>query len=193
MRTLQAALLRAKIPIYYTEGFNPHPKMVFSLPIALGDESVCEFLDIRLNEPMEKEALLAAVNAQLTSDLRFTDAYSREGMGKSDFRDIAYACYRLTLRDTDLAAVKAVLEGATPLPCEKKSKKGQVTVDLRPNIREVREEGGGVFTLTLCAGEFNYVNPENLMKALREQTALPLDDYDILRFAVLREDGSEFS
>ena len=69
VRTLKGALLRAEIPIYYTEGFNPHPKMVFALPLPLGEESVCEYLDIKLVEPMDAEALLAAVNAQLTSEM----------------------------------------------------------------------------------------------------------------------------
>ena len=32
-RTMQPAMIRAKIPLWYTEGFNPHPKMVFAQPL----------------------------------------------------------------------------------------------------------------------------------------------------------------
>lgn len=193
MRTVQAAILRAKIPIYYTEGFNPHPKMVFALPIALGDESICEYLDIRLNTPMDEAALLAAVNGQLTDELQFTDCYSREG--HHDFHEIAAARYRFVFRGVDRALLEGALDGA--LPVEKKSKKGMVTVDLRPNILDFSYEaacdGGFTVLATLCAGEFNYVNPENLMKALREKTGTALDDYDVMRIGVLLENGEDFS
>lgn len=191
MRTVQAAILRAKIPIYYTEGFNPHPKMVFALPVALGDESVCEYLDIRLNEPMEPEALLTALNAQFPPELRFVECYARES--EHDFHEICTALYRFTFRETDRAAVAAAMEGE--LPVVKKSKKGMVEVDLRPNVVEYRFEDvadGFVMEAKLNAGEFNFVNPENLVKALREKTGLPIDDYDVLRTAVLLSDGSNF-
>ena len=49
-RTMTTVMIRAKIPIYYSEGFNPHPKMVFALPLSIGAESVCELLDIKIVE-----------------------------------------------------------------------------------------------------------------------------------------------
>ena len=52
VRTMQKALKRAGLKMWYTEGFNPKPKMVFGPPLSIGVESECEFLDIRLlDEP----------------------------------------------------------------------------------------------------------------------------------------------
>lgn len=136
VRTLKGALLRAKIPIYYTEGFNPHPKMVFALPLPLGEESVCEYLDIRLTEAREREALLSAVNAQLTADMRFTEAYLPE----RSFQEITAARYEMRFREITAEALEKALSGS--LPVMKKSKKGMVEVDLKPHILSVslREE-----------------------------------------------------
>ena len=51
-RTMKTVMIRAKIPIHYSEGFNPHPKMVFALPLSIGAESVCELLDIKIDLEM---------------------------------------------------------------------------------------------------------------------------------------------
>ena len=47
-RTFSRILVRAKIPMWYTKGFNPHAKVIFGLPLSVGTESECEFIDLRL-------------------------------------------------------------------------------------------------------------------------------------------------
>ena len=47
LRTMQTALRRAKVMMIYSEGFNPHMKITFALPLSIGTESVCEYMDIR--------------------------------------------------------------------------------------------------------------------------------------------------
>ena len=41
---------RADIPIWYTEGFNPHPYITFLLPLSLFVQSECEIMDIKLTD-----------------------------------------------------------------------------------------------------------------------------------------------
>ena len=48
MRAMTRAMRRANVPLWYTEGYNPHPYMTFSLPLSLGMESLCESMDIRI-------------------------------------------------------------------------------------------------------------------------------------------------
>ena len=49
MRTFQRAFLRAGIDVKHTEGFNPHPYISIVLPLSLGSESLCEYLDAEIN------------------------------------------------------------------------------------------------------------------------------------------------
>ena len=56
-RTMQRAVRRAEIPLWYTEGFNPHPYISYLLALPLGVEGVSEPIDIRLVEPMSMEEL----------------------------------------------------------------------------------------------------------------------------------------
>ena len=53
LRTMQTALRRAKVNMIYTEGFNPHMRIAFALPLSIGIESVCEYMDIRTEESVD--------------------------------------------------------------------------------------------------------------------------------------------
>ena len=52
-RAVSRIIKRSGIPIRYTEGFNPHQKMVFALPLSVGSESECELLDIYIRHEEE--------------------------------------------------------------------------------------------------------------------------------------------
>ena len=62
MRTMKYAMLRAKIPVLYSNGYNPRPKMVFTMPLSIGTESLCEFLDIIITEPMDFQLIKERLN-----------------------------------------------------------------------------------------------------------------------------------
>ena len=47
-RFMARVIRRAELPVWYTEGFNPHLYMTFALPLSLGFESEYEVVDIRL-------------------------------------------------------------------------------------------------------------------------------------------------
>ena len=48
VRAMTRAVRRADIPLWYTEGFNPRPKLVFASPLSVGCGSACEIMDIRV-------------------------------------------------------------------------------------------------------------------------------------------------
>ena len=74
VRTMHKVIVRAKLPLWYTEGFNPKPKMVFAAPLSIGTESVCEFMDIRLNEYVDPTEAMNRLNANMTSEMQVTEA-----------------------------------------------------------------------------------------------------------------------
>ncbi len=45
-RVMQGAIKRAKLPVWYTEGYNPHMYVQFMLPLSLGQEGVREAMDL---------------------------------------------------------------------------------------------------------------------------------------------------
>ena len=74
VRTLTKSIARAGIPVRYSEGFNPHPRLSFSSAMSIGLESDCEFLDIRLTKTVDPALMMQAFNASLTPELQATEA-----------------------------------------------------------------------------------------------------------------------
>ena len=71
-RCMTRAFRRTDIPLWYTEGFNPHPYLVFGLSLPLGVEALREPLDIRLNDdnyPMDR--VVEQLNSVMVPGMEF--------------------------------------------------------------------------------------------------------------------------
>ena len=110
-RTMQPAMIRARIPLWYTEGFNPHPKMVFAQPLPLFVESRCEFLDIKIVEDVSCEELKRRLREAFTDELYVLDVYKPT----EKFTEIAYAVYEISGLPVKAEDIKALLSGAIGL------------------------------------------------------------------------------
>ncbi len=171
-RTMKSALLRAGIPVWYTEGFNPHPKMVFSLPLSIGTESVCEFMDIKITEEMSHEEIKRRLSGALTSDMAITEVYSP----KMKFQEIAYALYEITpYGEYDLSPLEAENVMIT-----KRSKKGEVTIDIKDRIKSVEKKNNKLLMI-LSADTERFLNPDHLM------ALTGCEDYRIIRKEIYTE------
>ena len=92
-RTVKSAFIRSKLPIWYTQGFNPHPKTVFSLPLSVGTASLCEFMDFRLCEELVGEAVCERLNAVFPEGLHAIAAYAPQ----TKFSEIGWADYEIRI------------------------------------------------------------------------------------------------
>lgn len=175
-RTMKSAFLRAGIPIYYSEGFNPHPKMVFALTVPIGAESVCEYLDIKIIAPMEPDEIKRRLNGALTDELRIIDVYTPT----SKFTDVAWAEYEIVFEDTpDISWFDA-----PEVMVEKRTKSGNKTVDIKPQIKSIAACGNKVIAV-LDAGSENYLNHKYVSELTGEEISA-------LRTKVLKSDMTEF-
>lgn len=176
-RTMKSALLRSGVPVWYTEGFNPHPKMVFSLPLSIGTESVCEYMDFKITEEMSHEEIKQRLCRALTSDMLVTEVYSP----KMKFQEIAYALYEITpYGNYDLSPLEK-----DSIMITKNSKKGVVTIDVKDRIKSIEERDGKIYML-LSSAEKTFINPDHLMALTGSE------NHRILRKQVYTEDMKIF-
>ena len=197
-RTFARVLVRAGIPMWYTQGFNPHAKVIFGLPLSVGTESECEFIDLRLERDISPDELRERLNRELTEEMQILEAYVPETV----FRDISWADYKVRMRlenaSADLAERMQKLYETAPLLMVKKTKAGEKEFDLIPWIRTIRVwfEGGEIrMDAKLSASEGSYLNPELLIAAARERLGIlsgdpAREEYSILRTQVYFEDGT---
>ena len=197
-RTIARVLVRANIPMWYTQGFNPHAKVVFGLPLSVGTESECEFIDLRVDRNIPCEELKELLNRELTDEMQVLDAYEPT----SKFADIAWARYEIALNfagaDAEMAQKLQDLFTTSPLLVMKKSKSGEKEVDLTQMIRDCKttctENGKIAITAILRAGNTENLNPEMLIAAAKERLGIlsghpTQESYSILRTNVYTDDG----
>lgn len=199
VRTMHKVIVRADLPLWYTEGFNPKPKMIFAAPLSIGTESLVEFMDLRLTERMEPAEVMARLNRNMVEDMQIYDAYYPD----SKFTDLKWLAYRIRLsldgdRDELIERISAVFS-AEAIEVTKKS--GDGVTDIKPLIKSVditkKEEHIEIYAL-LSADPSAFLNPEYLIKALKEKLGVLGEDkllsesYSIMREKAYFADLGEF-
>ena len=180
-RTMLRALHKSKIPIWHTEGFNPHPFATFPLPLSLGFRGVNECMDVRLeDDDYSFKEIIDKLNACLPRGLRVFDV--TEAVMKAGKVAFASFTIKLALENKPSSLVCERLNdllSRDSLEIEKKSKKGMKTVDIKPAIREysVTEMFDyAQLDIVLSAGSSDNVNPNLLISALQKETG---EEYEV--------------
>jgi len=194
-------IVRAKLPLWYTEGFNPKPKLTFAAPLSIGTESVCEFMDIRLTEKIRPEDAINALNANMTLQMQAIEAYYPE----NKMTALRWLSYEISINtagaDEALAAKCKAALSEDSLPILKKTKSGETTVDIKPLVKsaDVKLDGGKIrINCVLSADASAFLNPEYIVKVLKEKCGilssgdLVAENYSIMRTNAYREDMTEF-
>lgn len=199
-RTMQRIILRAGLDIWYSEGFNPQPKMVFALPLPTGVESECELLDIKLNSYMENEEIMERLNRNFPKDMRVVSVYQPE----AKFKLISYAKYRIELFSPKITSYTRDEISTLFSSCcliEKKTKSGVKDINVGDYIKsiEIKEGNQGiVIEAILCADNEKNLNPELLVEAIRRNlhimdTVGTEEYYKIMRQVMLTAEMKEFN
>ncbi len=198
-RTMQRILLRSGIDIWYSEGFNPQPKMVFALPLPTGVESECELMDIKLNSFMSNEEIMNRINENFPKDMRVLDVYRPD----VKFKNIQYARYNISIFSPKIT--KSTREDILNLfsrECliEKKTKSGLKEINICDYIKKLSVEantGEARIEAILSADSEKNLNPDILVGAIKKYLSIAntvgTDEYyKIVRQAFLTADLEEF-
>ena len=103
-RLFMRCFKKTTIPIWYTEGFNPHMYMTFPMPLSLGTESDRECVDIKLTEEMPISELKLQLTGIFPEGIEVTDVAEP----KKDQKEIAFADYEIEIYLQDGDAQKAL-------------------------------------------------------------------------------------
>ena len=175
VRTIHKIIVRAGLPLWYTEGFNPKPKMAFAAPLSVGTESLCEFMDLRVTEAISPEEILARLNKNMTDEMQALEAY----YPTTKLTELAYLSYTVTMHTVDLDAellekCREALD-SPEMKIQKKTKSGEAIVDIKPLVKEAKldiVDGELVLNCILSADPSAFLNPELLVKYLKNTTGI---------------------
>ena len=145
MRAFKRAFKRAGLPLSYSQGFNPHPKMSFAQPLSLGHSADSEYLEFHLDSPAPDDTA-ERLDRTLPEGLDILRVFRLPDEGKTLASAVTAAEYELSIPvggDFDPELAERVLadylasEEITVLKREKKTKEYK-PVNIRPMIRSIK-------------------------------------------------------
>ena len=169
-RLWERAMRRADLPLSYSQGFHPQPKISLASALPLGFSSRGEVLDVRFNEEIPTEEIAARLKDSLPPDIQITHVESVDEREPALQTQVLSAAYDVHLTEpVDGSELKRKVEEllmSESLPRERRGK----FYDLRPLIEDVEcitEADGKIWLqMKLAARDGATGRPEEVLNAL---------------------------
>ncbi len=202
IKVFERAFRRIEIPLKYTEGFNPHPKMSFALPSSVGFSSMGEYIDVELTEALAIDEFIEKINLSLPDGLNviaggYVNIKAKSLMSLVDYSEfkIDFPFDEVKNKDSILQLGKILESG--PIPAQKRTKSGKIVEkNLKDDIHDCEivnfENNQIVLKVLLSAGSRGNLNPLFLLKGLGEKTGWDIDPrkVNVFRIDLLSNDES---
>lgn len=177
LRLFQRAFKRAGIRLSYSQGYNPHAKVGFALPLSLGFESSGEYMEIETGPEYSEEEIKERLNAIMPDGIEITSCGRLAETSKTAVAAaLDFASYKILFTgEQDAAhaleaAVKPFMKQEKIITVKfSKKKKKNIESDIRPHIRSVttvKTGAGLMFSMMLATGSRGNLNPETLVEEL---------------------------
>lgn len=179
LRSWERALRRAELPLGYSQGFTPHPKLAFASPLPLGFISEAEIMDVTLDERVDLAEFMTRLGQQTTDDMAVLRAEEIAMNSPAPQAAMLWCDYRLALPVEPAVAQAAVADfmALETLPFREDRGERVREYDLRKacSLLRCRAVDGGVeFEMRLQADQNLTARPEAVVTALFPGEAAPL-------------------
>ena len=170
-RVMLRMIRRGKINVWFTEGFHQHPYVNFALPLSLGFESESEAVDMRINDDMTNEEIMARLSDVAPDGMEITAVCNPI----KKFSEIAYADFYIVIKGECQKELDDFLS-QPQIIVEKTTKKGGIKqIDLKEKIVKYSvsaENGDTALLITLPAGTQENINPNLVLAAFSDDLSI---------------------
>ena len=170
-RCMARAIHKAKLPFWYTEGFNPHVFLTITMPISLGYSGLRESMDVKLvDESMPYSEIIEKLNAGLPLDIRayeITEMVMKPG-------EFMFSSYEVKIDASSpevLADEFRQLIASEAILVDKKTKKGMKEINIKPDFEKTDiscDERSVTLKMTLPSSVYGGINPRLLFDAYKK-------------------------
>lgn len=197
MRSMQRIIKRSKLPVWHTQGFNPHVYLMFPLALPLGTDSRVEIMDFALTQKLDNETVRKQLDEKCPEGIEIISV--TQPVHKHT--DIKSADYEIRFT-SNIGAGECVRRFGEfmqleKIEIEKRTKKKTVNlVDIKPhiNVTEINEQDGWVvLKLCLpCGNDFN-LNTNVVLDAFCERYGIEIEQICTQRTKISLENGENFT
>jgi len=161
----ERAVRRAELPLAYSQGFHPQPKMNLAAALPLGFSSLCEVLDMRLEREIPLEGLLQRLNDTLPSGIQVLNIEQVEERAPALQTQVASAEYEVRMIESGFGSdvnrrIKSVMATESIIRTRREKE-----YDLRPLIEELSLADDKII-MRLAAREGATGRPEEVLDVL---------------------------
>ncbi|MCR4442425.1 MAG: TIGR03936 family radical SAM-associated protein [Peptococcaceae bacterium] len=185
LRTMERAFRRACLPLAFSEGYNPHPRVSYASALAVGVTSDGEYLDVELREEVPLSLIRQKLDCAMPPGIKILGVKRLVSKGKSLAAQINMARYvvetKLLLplgkKELELAVARAVSQPFFNVVRE--GKKGKRQVNIKEGIYSLKAEPRGeilVIEMDIRTGSERNVRPEEVVEMLARVGNIPLGD-----------------
>lgn len=169
-RLWERAMRRADLPITYSQGFHPQPKISLAAALPLGFSSRGEVLDVRLNEDLPLDEITSRLRESLPPDIKVINVENVDEREPALQTQVLSAAYDVHLTEAiDGSELKRRVEEIMMSESILRERRGK-PYDLRPLIEMmsvISDADGKVWLkMTLAAREGATGRPEEVLSAL---------------------------
>ena len=133
----ERAARRAELPLAYSHGFHPQPKMNMAAALPLGFSSRCEVMDMKLEHEIQLEGLREKLQQTLPAGIQVLNVESADERAPALQTQVASAEYQVTLAGpVDASELKRKIDSVMEAESLLRERRGK-TYDLRPLIEEL--------------------------------------------------------
>ena len=135
--TMQRALRRARLPVAYSQGFNPHVLTSFATALSVGCQSRGEVMEVEMAGEISPEEFAEKLNACLPDGLKVRRCAPVPDSAPALMAKVAEAGYDITAPNADLTQAVEAFSKAEEVMVEKRSKTKTRLVNIRPMVHEI--------------------------------------------------------
>lgn len=166
-RAFERALRRAAVPMAYSSGFSPHPRISYANASPTGAASEAEFVEIGLSAACDPEQIRAALDAALPPGLDIVAAQVSPGDTLAD--QLTGSRWQIDVVGVDPAVARAAVDAFLErevVEVTRMTKSGLRTFDARSAVRDLRLEPDRL--IATVVHQVPLVRPDDLVTALTE-------------------------
>ncbi len=168
-RAFERAIFRARIPMAYSSGFNPHPRISYAGAAPTGSASEAEYLEIALAEVTDPAEVHDALSEALPDGLDLLEVVESSGGALADLLEASRWLVEVATPVADAEAAVARFLAESEVSVERMTKKGLRTFDCRAAVLSMtvgESERGAALDVVLRHGVPS-VRPDDVLTGLR--------------------------
>lgn len=190
LRTFERAVRRAELPVSLSQGFNPHPRLIFGFPLPVGTAGMNEYLDMELKASMTTEKIVNSLNKAMPPGIRVNasrclkDDQSPSLMAQTErsLYEIRFDGDQLPSMETMQKCLEEIMKSTEVIVMRNKKDGGQSAIDIRPGLinLSLREENCGILMeAELMTGSALNVRAGEVVSAIRDWCGIDIGSGDV--------------